>query len=66
MLVPMENKMKKPFITHLIVLFSLCLICIASSLCYSWIIGENRLINSDFENDIVGQKPKEWALEKGG
>ena len=54
--------MKKLFIKYLIILFSLCL----TSICYSWVIGENRLINSDFENDVVGKKPKEWDLEKGG
>lgn len=58
--------MKKTFIVCSTILFSLYLICIASDVCYPWTIGENRLINSDFENDIVGQKPKEWALEKGG
>ncbi|MBD3183670.1 hypothetical protein GF312_15370 [Candidatus Poribacteria bacterium] len=28
--------------------------------------GENRLRNSDFESDIVGEEPIEWATQKGG
>ncbi|MBD3184556.1 hypothetical protein GF312_19895 [Candidatus Poribacteria bacterium] len=33
---------------------------------YTWELGENRLLNSNFEDDEVGQEAKEWALEKGG
>ena len=33
---------------------------------YGWPIGQNRIVNTDFENDGVGQSPTEWALEKGG
>ena len=29
-------------------------------------IGEDRIRNSDFEADNVGEPPNEWALEKGG
>ena len=32
----------------------------------NWSKGENRVANSDFEADIVGELPSEWALEKGG
>ncbi len=31
-----------------------------------WNRGENRLRNSDFEADSVGEPPAEWELEKGG
>lgn len=32
----------------------------------AFIKGENRIRNSDFEADNVGEPPNEWALEKGG
>jgi hypothetical protein len=28
--------------------------------------GENRIGNSDFEADNVGDLPKKWAIESGG
>ena len=28
--------------------------------------GENRILNSSFETDSVGEQPVHWALEKGG
>jgi hypothetical protein len=28
--------------------------------------GENRLSNSDFEKDTVGDLPEQWMIEKGG
>lgn len=31
-----------------------------------WNRGQNRIRNSDFEGDEVGQPPKEWTLKKGG
>lgn len=31
-----------------------------------WSIGQNRIRNSDFNNDEIGKTPKEWALQKGG
>ena len=31
-----------------------------------WKKGENRIINSDFEEDAVAGLPAEWALAKGG
>jgi hypothetical protein len=37
----------------------------ASSIC-AFEKGENRIKNTDFEADNVGEPPKEWGLEKGG
>lgn len=28
--------------------------------------GENRILNSDFENDQVGEKPMHWSFLSGG
>ncbi|MGQ9610515.1 MAG: hypothetical protein ACUVWN_14540, partial [bacterium] len=28
--------------------------------------GENRILNSDFENDKVGEKPANWDFLSGG
>ena len=50
----------------MMILLSLCLTVATFGIGYAWEIGENRLINSGFEDDEVGQEPKEWALEKGG
>ena len=52
---------------------SLCL-CVALSLMLTagaWAvedfdIGENRLLNSDFESDTAGDLAAAWSLEKGG
>ena len=45
---------------------SLYITFVIFGVCYAWVIGENRIVNSDFEKDVAGQKPNEWALEKGG
>ncbi len=52
--------------SYLVILLSLCLTMAMFGVSYAWEIGENRLINSGFEDDEIGQEPKEWALEKGG
>lgn len=31
-----------------------------------WIMGENRMSNSGFEDDKMGEPPDEWSLEKDG
>ena len=31
-----------------------------------WNKGENRILNSGFEDDKVGEPPNEWSLEKDG
>lgn len=59
------NKMKK-LPSALAILSSLCIIFVMIGLCHAWVIGENRITNSDFENDEVAKKPKMWDLEKGG
>ena len=52
---------------HLAINFLLyATIFLTVSTSYAWFIGQNRLVNTDFENDEVGQPPMEWALEKGG
>lgn len=28
--------------------------------------GENRILNSDFENDKVGERPANWVFLSGG
>jgi len=56
----------KKLVPYLGILISLGIIFSISGFCYAWVIGENRLSNSDFEGDEIGQKPKEWDLEKGG
>ena len=28
--------------------------------------GQNRLSNSDFESDTIGDLPNQWMIEKGG
>ena len=43
-------------------LYMVNFLAIATS--YGWLIGQNRIVNTDFENDEVGQPPVEWALEK--
>jgi hypothetical protein len=32
----------------------------------AFLIGENRIGNSDFEADNAGDLPKKWAIESGG
>ena len=51
---------------YFVILLSLCLTMAMFGVSYAWEIEENRLINSGFEDDEVGQEPKEWALEKDG
>jgi len=31
-----------------------------------WILGQNRIQNSDFEGDEIGKPPEKWELVKGG
>ena len=52
--------------SYFVILLLLCLAAGMFGVGYAWEIGENRLINSHFEDDEIGQEPKEWALEKGG
>lgn len=65
-IMPRSSKKMKTSASYLVILLSLCLTMAMFGVSYAWEIGENRLINSGFEDDEVGQEPKEWALEKGG
>ena len=63
---PRSGKKMRKSVSFLVILFSLGLTTAMFGASYAWEIGENRLINSGFEDDEVGQEPKEWVLEKGG
>jgi hypothetical protein len=49
----------------LIILLILSVGIVGVVVAQDWEIGENRILNSDFENDVVGGQPAGWTLENG-
>ncbi len=49
----------KIFLIFLIILFAI-------SNAYAFKKGENRILNSNFENDKIGERPAYWNFLSGG
>ena len=59
--------MKKRMVLCLILFLSLAIgISGTADAMDGWSRGENRILNSGFETDSLGEQPMHWALEKGG
>ena len=60
----MKVKTMSQYLAIFLLLYTAIFLYTAKS--YGWIIGQNRIVNTNFENDKARQPPMEWVLEKGG
>ena len=44
----------------------LFILLLTAGISYGWVTGQNRILNSTFEDDTVGQPPMNWGVAKGG